>query len=102
VTIRQGEIRDLVHGAYQVKVVVVSGDAWNEHFPPIIAPILRNLADMPPAIIALHNSDPYAGAVVLAELGAVNATDVGDTVHGIVLGDTMRRIREAVATIVED
>jgi mRNA-degrading endonuclease toxin of MazEF toxin-antitoxin module len=100
--VRQGEIRDLDHGGARMVVVLLSGDTWNASLPPLVAPIRRGLSrGLFPAVIALHDTDPYGGGVDLSGLGTVDAAAVGPRVHGVLGGQTTHRLREAIAAIVE-
>ena len=96
---RQGEVRPYLRGSARLRVVVVSGDAFNVRSAPLIAPIYR-LPDLPPVLVGLHDSDPLGGAVDLRELGAIPADALGEPI-GMITGHTMVRVRAAVADILE-
>jgi mRNA-degrading endonuclease toxin of MazEF toxin-antitoxin module len=98
---RQGEIRSFAAGSVVTTVVVISSDAWNEHLPPLIAPVRRGRVDFPPAVLGMHESDSYGGAVYLRYLGSAATGTLGDEVLGRLSGLTMQRIRAALAEIVE-
>lgn len=96
---RQGEIRPLHTGGRSLRVLIVSGDQYNQRSAPWVAPV-RRAPDLPPGLVGLHESDPLAGAADLRRIVAVDAADLGEPV-GIIGGHTMSRVRQAVADICE-
>jgi mRNA interferase MazF len=92
--IRQGEIREVEN---HVRVVVLSGDSVNAAAFPIVAPIQRNVHDVPPYLIALTEQDPVKGAVNMGLLHAADPVVVDSQPPvGIVCGPTFERVFEAV------
>ncbi len=94
--VSQGEIYEHEVAGSRYRVLVVSGDAHNISRAPWVAPIRHGRADIPPYLVALHDTDPLGGAVDLDRLR--RATPNGDLI-GLVTGATMNRVRESVTAV---
>ncbi len=92
----QGEIYHHDISGSRFRVLVVSADSHNASRAPWVAPIRHGRADIPPYLLALHDSDPLGGAVDLDRLR--RATPNGDML-GLITGATMSRVREAIAAV---
>jgi mRNA-degrading endonuclease toxin of MazEF toxin-antitoxin module len=106
--VRQGEVWNYRTGATTVRVVVVSGDTYNQRRHPLAAPLTRARADASlwPHAIALADADNVGGSVDMAELTTVApAGFTPDPATGgpvtTLIGATTIRVRDAARTILE-
>jgi mRNA-degrading endonuclease toxin of MazEF toxin-antitoxin module len=94
--VRQGEVYELSIQGSRFRGLVVSNDAHNEARVAWVAPIRHGRADIPPYLIALHDTDPLGGAVDLDLMRRFAPS--GEPV-GTITGATLARVLAAISTV---
>ncbi len=97
-----GEIRDYIRGGNRARVLIVSRDDVSNDAYPIVVPIVRQGADIPPYTIALTEQDPVSGYVEVALITALTDPDSLGPVVGTIGGATWQRVLQAVHDLIAE
>ena len=98
---KQGEVWTIGDGAdLRYRVVVLSAETHNDRprAAPFCAPVVRQrgvIEDLPPFAVALAETDPISGVVVLSRMRRIPPAAATDRL-GMLTGATMSRIAEAL------
>ena len=102
--LKQGEVWTIGQRAdLRYRVVVLSSEAHNDRpaAAPFCAPVVRQRGDpgdLPPFAIALAETDPISGIIVLSRMRRLPPT-VGAERLGLLTGATMARLAIALRTL---